>query len=571
MFLKNKADYTAKLFEILNPLLPHYSKGGARLKIDYTGASYDTTVIEAEGFIRALWGIAPYLGGGGSNKNFEEIYLKGIANGTNPQSSEYWGDCSHFDQRLVEMAGIAVALLFAPDKFWAPLTEEEKNNLAKWLDFINSKRLVPSNWQFFGVLVNVALKKLGRPEFNQKVMGSCLDSINSYYQGDGWYKDGVLESHDYYIPFAFHYYGIIYYAFMKDEDPVNANKFKERALLFGKQYVYWFADTGESVPYGRSLTYRFAEVSFFSACVYAGLEPLPLSVMKGIIDRHLQYWWSTNMLDFAGLLSIGYNYPNLVMAENYNAPGSPLWALKAFILLALDDKHPYWTEEASAFPKLEPIKYLPVAQMLITQKPNHVVLYPNGIHPGSLAYGHFEEKYTKFAYSTKYGFSIRKADDCLENMAPDSDLVFEYQGHFYGRDTITNCTITETQITSTWSPVPEITVTTTITPNSFGHTREHKIVSSVPCTVYDCGFAMSLDEKDYSQEVNENSATVRSALGSCTIQMSKSEGTGSITGGKIIKASPNTNLLFPRSTIPAVCHTIDVGTTTITTNVIVDK
>lgn len=32
MFLKNKADYTAKLFEILNPLLPHYSKGGGKIE-----------------------------------------------------------------------------------------------------------------------------------------------------------------------------------------------------------------------------------------------------------------------------------------------------------------------------------------------------------------------------------------------------------------------------------------------------------------------------------------------------------------------------------------------------------
>lgn len=37
MFLESKAAYAARLFEILNPLLPHYSPSGARLKIGYTG------------------------------------------------------------------------------------------------------------------------------------------------------------------------------------------------------------------------------------------------------------------------------------------------------------------------------------------------------------------------------------------------------------------------------------------------------------------------------------------------------------------------------------------------------
>ena len=43
------------------------------------------------------------------------------------------------------------------------------------------------------------------------------------------------------------------------------------------------------------------------------------------------------------------------------------------------------------------------------------------------------EKYVKFAYSSKFGFSVRKANDCLENMAPDNELVFEIGGFFYGR------------------------------------------------------------------------------------------------------------------------------------------
>lgn len=571
MFLDSKAAYVNKLFDILNPVLPYYSPGGARLKLGFTGASYSETVAEMESFTRVLWGLAPYLGGGGNSAVFEDIYVRGLANGTDPSSDEYWGDSGNFDQRLVEMGGIAVGLLLAPDKLWTPLSQSAKDNVAKWLNYINIRQLVPSNWQFFGVLVNVALKKLGRPEFNQTVMKQCLANIDSYYQGDGWYKDGVLESHDYYIPFAFQYYGLIYYAFMKDDDPVVANRFRDRALLFGKQYVYWFANTGPSVPYGRSMTYRFAEVSFFSACVFAGIEPLPLATMKGIIDRHLAFWWKSHMQELSGILSIGYAYPNLIMAENYNAPGSPLWALKAFILLALNDTDPYWSVAAGPFPTLDEIKYFPAAEMIISQHPDNAVLYPNGIHPENLAYGHFEEKYAKFAYSSKFGFSVRKANDCLENMAPDSDLVFEYGGLYFGRNTVADYSVGQTEITSRWSPLPGIEVTTTIIPSTHGHTRNHTIVSSVPCTAYDCGFSMPADADGYSAEATENTAYVRSSLGRCMVYGFSSSAGSKVTGGIIIQASPNTNLLFPRSTIPAVGYAIGPGTTTVSTSVIVGQ
>ena len=75
MFLQSKQDYQEKLFEVLNPLVSHYSASRARLTLGYTGASYTPTVAQIEGFARVLWGLTPYYCGGGANKEFEEIYL----------------------------------------------------------------------------------------------------------------------------------------------------------------------------------------------------------------------------------------------------------------------------------------------------------------------------------------------------------------------------------------------------------------------------------------------------------------------------------------------------------------
>ena len=102
------------------------------------------------------------------------------------------------------------------------------------------------------------------------------------------------------------------------------------ALAFGRDYIYWFSQDGSSFAYGRSMTYRFAQAAYFAVCALCGVEAFPLPVLKGILARHLVYWLNQPIFDNAGILTIGYAYPNLQMSESYNAPGSPYWALKAF-------------------------------------------------------------------------------------------------------------------------------------------------------------------------------------------------------------------------------------------------
>ena len=81
------------------------------------------------------------------------------------------------------------------------------------------------------------------------------------------------------------------------------------------------------------------------------MEPLPLPVMKGIIVRNLAWWLARPIFDRDGVLTIGYGYPQMYMAEQYNAPGSPYWGLKVFLLLALPDDHPFWACEAAPLPE----------------------------------------------------------------------------------------------------------------------------------------------------------------------------------------------------------------------------
>ena len=205
----SKKDFQNLLMEILTPLIPCYSREKAELILGVTATNYDQKAIRLEAFSRPLWGLVPFWAGGGSAPVFEKIYRKGLATGTDPDGAEYWGGFHAFDQRFVEMAAIAYGLILVPEKLWEPLTEKEKDNLAKWLYGINEYELPICNWILFAVLVNVALKKLGRPYDGEK-LEYYLKGADTFYLGEGWYQDGDSGQKDYYVSFAIHFYSLFY-------------------------------------------------------------------------------------------------------------------------------------------------------------------------------------------------------------------------------------------------------------------------------------------------------------------------------------------------------------------------
>lgn len=90
--------------------------------------------------------------------------------------------------------------------------------------------------------------------------------------GDGWYQDGLTAQKDYYIPFALHFYSLVYVLAMENEDSNRCRRYRARAAEFAKQFVYWFSEEGPALPYGRSLTYRFAQAAFWSIAAVTGLD-----------------------------------------------------------------------------------------------------------------------------------------------------------------------------------------------------------------------------------------------------------------------------------------------------------
>ena len=557
MQLSTKQDFQALMHLFLDPLKPYYSAGGARLHLGDTGVTYGQAAIELEAFSRPLWALVPFWMGGGSDPEFEAIYRRGLAAGSDPENPEYWGSCKDYDQCFVEMAAIACGLLNAPDKLWDPLSGAEKQNLARWLDQINHHQIPECNWQFFMILVNLALKKCGMP-YDAENMARGLARIDSYYSGDGWSTDGASPQKDYYIPWAIQYYGVLYSKFAADTDPERAALYRSRAELFAQQFIYWFDENGAALPYGRSLTYRFAQNCFWAACVWAGLEPFPLGVMKGLIVRNFNWWLDQKMFDRDGILTIGYCYPQMYMAERYNAPGSPYWGMKSFILLALPDSHPFWSAEAEPMPALDALKPMPHANMLVARTKGRVTAYAAGVNEGH-GHGQFPEKYAKFAYDTRFGFCASRSREVIYQAAPDSMLAFVIDDNVFVRKVSLSHEIRTDRVVSKWSPFPGITVTTTVLPTADGHIRRHEIESAYPCEAYDCGFAVPNFAPGYVESTAGGAATARNAAVSCTVS-----GSGE---GTVIKCDPNVSLYSTNVCIPAVRYAIPEGRTVIETEI----
>src|SRR6185436_9763884 len=107
--------------------------------------------------------------------------------------------------------------------------------------------------------------------------------------------------------FAMHFYGLLYAAHASDE---RAATFRRRADLFARDFIAWFSPDGSAIPYGRSLTYRFAQAAFWAALPVAGADASWVAIARGVLLRHLRWWMRRPIAATGGALTVGYGYEN---------------------------------------------------------------------------------------------------------------------------------------------------------------------------------------------------------------------------------------------------------------------
>lgn len=557
--LKSRADVEKALNDLFIPLLPFFSKGGARVRLNAAAAHFDRIAADVEGFARPLWGLTPLAAGGGRFDHWA-LYREGLANGTDPEHPEYWGEVNWRDQRMVEMAAVGFTLKMVPHLVWEPLPERAKKNIATYLKHIRRFDYADNNWKFFRILVDLGLEEVG-VDFDRSLTEKYLEELDGFYLGDGWYRDGNVRRIDHYIPFAMHFYGLIY-AKLAEDDEERAARYRERAERFAHDIRHWYDEDGGTLAFGRSLTYRFACAGIWGAYAFADLEALPWPEIKGHYMRHLRWWAKHPIADRDGVLAIGYGYPNLLMSENYNSAGSPYWALKAFLPLALPESHPFWQAEEA--PPVTPEKPVPLKHpgMVMMHTRGNVVALSSGQQNYQMRFG--AEKYAKFVYSSRYGFSVESDERAYNSAAFDGMIGLSDDGrHFRVRESNEAALIAGDTLYGKWKPWGDVTVETWLVPANPWHIRVHRITTPRPLHATEGGFAVPRADLDADTcQDGEGEALARSGT---DVSVILDLTAGQKRAGRAHRALPNTNLIWAKTLVPQLRGDILAGTTVLVT------
>ncbi|KAL4965806.1 glycoside hydrolase family 154 protein [Aspergillus stella-maris] len=475
--LQTRKDIIRAAIALVKPLHAYFSPGKAFVRLPIsTGAHFDERAAQLEGFARPLWVVASLPHAVESRSDFDsdldlaeiqdlvEPWVTGFATGTDPNSDEYWGDILDGDQRMVEAEVIAVALLFAPGTFFHAQGEDIQANIVRWLRSINGRDMPLNNWRWFRIFVNLALVLVaGVPHDEVKdQMDADFAVLDSFYLGQGWSGDGpwltaeqekeqeekAVQTRrrdeigpgrqvDYYSgSFAMQFSHLLYVKFAAGLDPERVERYRVQAREFGDFYWRFFDGDGAAIPFGRSLTYRFACGAFFATLPFAEIDNMPAPLdsaggAKGFLLRHLR-WWADNSTELFypdGTMNIGYTYPNMYMAEDYNSPQSVYWALKSFIPLALSPTHPFWSANEEAYPthlKAITLAHQPTQILCSHRASSHTFLLSAGQFV-SWPMKATQAKYSKFAYSAQFGFSV-PTGPLVQQIAPDNMLALSRDG-----------------------------------------------------------------------------------------------------------------------------------------------
>ena len=569
-----------------------------RLASDPRGGSFsfprsnaDDRGIDFEAWSRPLWLLLPAaLGCRNRGEPLPEWLEEAIANhvrvfivGCDPDDAGYFGKTGDSDQCYVEMAVLGLAMCVWPERFGHGFSPAVRDQVIAWMSQIHDHALPPNNWHFFRCFVTLGLLRLTEnvsdryprerarwEDFFQR----DLRFLDGFYLADGWYEDGEGGMRDYYNPFGFHTYALTLCA-LRPDDPI-LRRFRSRTATFLPDYAYFFDATGAAIPFGRSMTYRFAQGSLFAACIcfdlYAEVAPeLPdwmnLSYMKTMLFRHLSQWVAHPIFTESGRLSVGYAYPNPQMAEEYNAHGSPGWGFKTFWFLSLPDEHPFWNAPLleDPLPPGDGTRTLPQMPALAvrTEGGAHAfLLNPGQLVPGSKRWSpkHGEDKYAKLVYSSRFAFGVSVAPFGFNSCAIDGTIAVSMDGeHWMTRARCQGQSVSDRSVRSAWRPWAEhdIEIETELIPAGPGHLRAHRIRASRPFFFCEGGFACPAE--DPPANALPGGAWIQGGGRFSGIRALHHEGAMDEPEAAVHLLSPCAHLLFPRAKVPFLRTTIHAG------------
>ncbi|MFI1103162.1 DUF2264 domain-containing protein [Streptomyces melanogenes] len=344
-------------------------------------------------------------------------YAEGLASGTEHPlptgelgsgALDAWPRMAEVPQAVVESASVALGLRLTRPWLWDGLDDRVRQRVVDWLLPALGPSPVDNNWWFFSLTVAGFLQDAGiETDRAAATVERALEHVDQWYLGDGWYSDGPNRSFDHYNGWALHFYPVLH-AHLGDNREL-LDRYGPRLHAHLDAYTRMFGADGAPMPYGRSLTYRFAAAAAPWLGALTGHTPLTPGATRRLASGALRYFTGREpgrgAVDERGLLTLGWHGPYPPIVQSYSGPASPYWAAKGFLGLLMPPEHPVWTavEEPLPVEKGDAAVVLRPPNTLIqsTASDGLVRLHNHGTnsHVGA------EEDpcYARFAYSTRTG------------------------------------------------------------------------------------------------------------------------------------------------------------------------
>ncbi|WP_235720794.1 DUF2264 domain-containing protein [Magnetospirillum molischianum] len=324
---------------------------GARVRHPGAPSIAGREMDSVEGFTRTAPMLAAWIASGrpaevriadGRSINLLDTLRRGLLAGTDPSNPGYWGAIGNADQRTCEAADVARTLWLLRDRLWPTLNDNERNQIAGWLNQTNGKTVADNNWHLFPVIVSLVLKDLGQPYDAEGSLWHWHQFLR-FHRGGGWYVDGERGHIDYYAA-----WGIFYDLDWIDRiDPAFAADAARFFAPFIADWSYVIGPNGIPIM-GRSQCYRLAApVPLIAAARHA---LIPAGQSRRALDATWRYFVANGALE-RGSVTQGYCHEDLRLLDNYSGSSSCLWSLRSLIVAFLyPPDSPFWTEPAQPLP-----------------------------------------------------------------------------------------------------------------------------------------------------------------------------------------------------------------------------
>ncbi|SDO26402.1 hypothetical protein SAMN04487848_0083 [Microbacterium sp. ru370.1] len=367
-----RSDWLAVADALLDAARRHATPGHGRIVFPGAEGGYGAAVDGLEGFARVFL-LAGFRIAGARGEGVDDLiafFAEGVRTGVDPDAADRWVRMDEHAQAKVEAASLALALDLTREWIWDSLDAQTQERLVAYLAPVVGDATYPqTNWVWFRIVVQTFLRSVGGP-WSADDIAADLARHDSFVRADGWLSDGDERAFDHYVGWALHVYPVLWPRMTGATDLVGDRTAGDVARLdrFLQDAVRLIGADGSPLLQGRSLIYRFAAAAPLWAGIIAEVPSTGAGRLLHAAGAVVDHFVTRGAPNADGILTLGWHGEWRSLAQSYSGPGSPYWAVKGLMGIALPADHPVWSavDEPLPIAEADDLRAIPAAGWIVS-------------------------------------------------------------------------------------------------------------------------------------------------------------------------------------------------------------